>query len=114
MNEVQTITGDPNAAAVSGIVPGTTVWVRVRTAALKGLMGGWRDPVKAESDDTPRCRCRGNHRGLTAGARHERSLVFTKPNERDRPVTASRLFVCHSELVEESLRDVKCAPMRVD
>ena len=60
MNEVQTCTGDPTVAAnwqhagmfsggkatVSGIVPGTTVWVRVRTAGLKGVMGEWSDPAK--------------------------------------------------------------------
>ena len=33
-------------ATVSGIVPGTTVWVRVRTAGLKGVMGAWSDPAK--------------------------------------------------------------------
>jgi hypothetical protein len=31
---------------VSGIVPGTTVWVRVRTTGLKGVMGAWSDPAK--------------------------------------------------------------------
>ncbi|MDQ6654476.1 MAG: hypothetical protein M3Y80_01495, partial [Verrucomicrobiota bacterium] len=60
MNEVQTNTGDPNAetawqhaglfsggkATISGIVPGTTVWVRIRTAGLKGVMGAWSDPAK--------------------------------------------------------------------
>ena len=60
MNEVQTTTGDPNAAAgwqhagmfsggkatVSGISPGITVWVRIRTAGLKGVMGAWSDPAK--------------------------------------------------------------------
>ena len=60
MNEVQTCVGDPGVAAnwqhagmfsggkatVSGIVPGTTVWVRVRTAGLKGVMGEWSDPAK--------------------------------------------------------------------
>jgi hypothetical protein len=60
MNEVQTCTGDPTVeanwkhagmfsggkATVSGIVPGTTVWVRVRTAGLKGVMGAWSDPAK--------------------------------------------------------------------
>ena len=33
-------------ATVSGIAPGTTVWVRVRTAGLKGVMGEWSDPAK--------------------------------------------------------------------
>jgi len=60
MNEVQTCTGESTVAAnwqhagmfsggkatVSGIVPGTTVWVRVRTAGLKGVMGEWSDPAK--------------------------------------------------------------------
>ncbi len=60
MNEVQTNTGDPNNAAgwqhagmfsggkatISGITPGTTVWVRIRTAGLKGVMGAWSDPAK--------------------------------------------------------------------
>jgi hypothetical protein len=60
LNEVQTCTGDPNVpanwthagmfsggkATVSGITPGTTVWVRVRTAGLKGVMGEWSDPAK--------------------------------------------------------------------
>ena len=60
MNEVQTCVGDPTVeanwkhagmfsggkATVSGIVPGTTVWVRVRTAGLKGVMGEWSSPAK--------------------------------------------------------------------
>ena len=60
MNEVQTCTGDPNVeanwhhagmfsggkATVGGIPPGTTVWVRVRTAGNKGVMGAWSDPAK--------------------------------------------------------------------
>ena len=60
MNEVQTCVGDPGAeanwkyagmyssgkATVSGIVPGTTEWFRVRTAGLKGVMGEWSDPAK--------------------------------------------------------------------
>ena len=60
MNEVQTCTGDPNVAGnwshagmfsggkatISGIAPGTTLWVRVRTAGLKGVMGEWSDPAK--------------------------------------------------------------------
>ena len=60
MNEVQTCTGDPNVeanwqhagifgggkATVGGIAPGTAVWVRVRTAGLKGVMGAWSDPAK--------------------------------------------------------------------
>jgi hypothetical protein len=60
MNEVQTTTGDPNTAAgwtlggmfsggkatLSGIIPGTTVWFRVRTAGIKGVMGAWSDPAK--------------------------------------------------------------------
>ena len=60
MNEVQTCTGDPNAeanwthagmfsggkATVGGITPGTALWVRIRTAGLKGVMGAWSDPAK--------------------------------------------------------------------
>ena len=60
INEVQTCTGDPNVeanwqhagmfnggkATVSGIAPGTTVWVRIRTVGLKGVMGAWSDPAK--------------------------------------------------------------------
>jgi hypothetical protein len=30
----------------SGITPGTNVWLRVRTAGLKGVMGAWSDPAK--------------------------------------------------------------------
>ncbi|MEO5719177.1 MAG: hypothetical protein ABIR29_11470 [Chthoniobacterales bacterium] len=58
INEVQTNTGDPNTegdwklaglfsggkATLSGFVPGTKVWVRVRTVGLKGVMGAWSDP----------------------------------------------------------------------
>jgi hypothetical protein len=60
INEVQQCTGDPNVeanwvhmgmfsggkATVSGIIPGTTVWVRIRTVGLKGVMGAWSDPAK--------------------------------------------------------------------
>ena len=60
MNQVATCTGDPTVeanwqhagmfsggkATVSGIAPGTTVWVRVRTAGLKGVMGEWSVPAK--------------------------------------------------------------------
>lgn len=60
MNEVQTNTADPNVeanwkhsgmfsggkATVGGFTPGTMVWVRVRTAGLKGVMGAWSDPAK--------------------------------------------------------------------
>ena len=60
MNLVQTCTSDPNVeanwqdagffgggkAVLSGIVPGTTLWVRVQTAGLKGVMGAWSDPAK--------------------------------------------------------------------
>lgn len=60
MNEVQCCTADPNVGAnwshagmfsggkatLSGIAPGTTLWVRVRTAGLKGVMGAWSDPAK--------------------------------------------------------------------
>ena len=60
MNQVQSCIGDPNVeanwkdagmfsggkATVSSIAPGATVWVRVRTAGLKGIMGAWSDPAK--------------------------------------------------------------------
>ena len=60
MNEVQTCTSDPNIetnwktaglfsggkANLNGFAPGTTVWVRVRTAGIKGVMGAWSDPAK--------------------------------------------------------------------
>jgi hypothetical protein len=60
MNEVQTCTGDPNVGAnwktmgtfsggkatLTGIVPGTTIWVRVRTLGLKNVMGAWSETGK--------------------------------------------------------------------
>jgi hypothetical protein len=60
VNDIQTNTGDPNNASdwkpaglftggkavLGGFVPGTTVWVRVRTVGLKGVMGAWSDPAK--------------------------------------------------------------------
>ena len=60
MNQVQSCIGDPNVepnwkdagmfsggkATISGIAPGTNLWVRVRTAGLKGIMGAWSDPAK--------------------------------------------------------------------
>lgn len=60
MNEAQTCVGDPNVeanwqhagmfsggrAVLSGLTPGAVVWVRVRTAGLKGVMGAWSDPAK--------------------------------------------------------------------
>jgi hypothetical protein len=60
INQVQTCIGDPNVeanwkdagmfsggkATIRGITPGTTVWVRVRTAGLKGIMGAWSAPAK--------------------------------------------------------------------
>jgi hypothetical protein len=27
-------------------MPGTVIWVRVRTVGLKGVMGTWSDPAK--------------------------------------------------------------------
>ncbi len=33
-------------ALLTGFTPGTTVWVRVRTAGIKGVMGAWSDPAK--------------------------------------------------------------------
>ena len=60
INEVQITVGDPNSAAgwthagmssggkatLNGNAPGSTVWVRIRTAGLKGVMGAWSDPAK--------------------------------------------------------------------
>lgn len=60
VNDVQTNTGDPNNAAdwkpaglftggkavLTGFAPGTTVWVRVRTVGIKGILGAWSDPAK--------------------------------------------------------------------
>lgn len=59
-NEVQTSTGDPNEEAswsqyaiilggkvmLSGFVPGTVVWMRVRTIGLAGVEGAWSDPAQ--------------------------------------------------------------------
>ena len=33
-------------ATLSDSTPGTTVWIRVRTVGLKGVMGAWSDPAK--------------------------------------------------------------------
>ncbi|MDQ2919638.1 MAG: hypothetical protein M3R10_07145 [Verrucomicrobiota bacterium] len=33
-------------ATLDGFIPATTVYVRVRTAGLKGVMGDWSDAVK--------------------------------------------------------------------
>jgi hypothetical protein len=60
LNEVQKCEGDPNAevnwkmvgmfsggrATIPGIIPGTAIWVRARTAGLQGVMGAWSDAVK--------------------------------------------------------------------
>jgi len=60
INEVQINTSDPNVeanwksygmfsggkATLSGFTPGTTVWVRVWTVGLEGVMGAWSDPAK--------------------------------------------------------------------
>lgn len=60
INELQTTTGDPSVdanfthagmfsggkATLSGFTVGSTIWVRVRTVGLKGVMGSWSDPVK--------------------------------------------------------------------
>lgn len=60
MNEVQVCTGNPNEEAawrtagmfqgqkvtLTGLTPGTIVWVRVRTAGLRGKMGSWSDPAE--------------------------------------------------------------------
>ena len=60
MNEVQTNPGDPNDAAgwvyagrfsggkatLAGLTPASTLWVRVRTARIKGVTDAWSDPAK--------------------------------------------------------------------
>jgi hypothetical protein len=60
MNEVQQCLADPNVEANwtrvgmfsggkaqnGGYTPGTTVWLRVRTCGLQGIMGEWSDPAK--------------------------------------------------------------------
>jgi hypothetical protein len=60
MNEVWICTGDPNVEAnwhlagtfsggkaiLTGLTPGATLWVRVRTVGLKSVMGAWSDPAK--------------------------------------------------------------------
>lgn len=60
MNEVQVTTGNPNdeagwrmmaiakglKATVAGLIPGTHIWVRVRTVGLRGVMGAWSDPAE--------------------------------------------------------------------
>jgi hypothetical protein len=33
-------------ATLAGYAPGTQLWVRIRTAGLKGVMGAWSDPAK--------------------------------------------------------------------
>ena len=33
-------------AEITGLTPGTLVWVRVRTVGLKGVMGAWSDPAQ--------------------------------------------------------------------
>jgi hypothetical protein len=60
LNEVQTCTADPNVevnwktagmfsggkASIPGLNPGVTVWVRARTAGLKGVMRAWSEMGK--------------------------------------------------------------------
>ena len=60
MNEVQTCQGDPTVegnwktsgmfsggkATLEDLTPASTVYVRVRTAGLRGVMGDWSDAVK--------------------------------------------------------------------
>jgi hypothetical protein len=60
LNELQTCTADPNSeanwktagmfsggkASIPGFNPGTTVWVRARTAGLKGVMGAGSETGK--------------------------------------------------------------------
>ena len=59
-NEVQINTGNPNTEAdwhtrgifkgqkaeITGVTPGTSVWVRVRTVGLRGVMGDWSDSAE--------------------------------------------------------------------
>jgi hypothetical protein len=59
-NEVQTNTGNPMLGAdwhtvgmfmgqkadLTGLTPGTIVWVRVRTVGLRNVMGDWSDPAQ--------------------------------------------------------------------
>ena len=59
-NEVQINTGNPNTegdwraagifqgqkAEITGLTPGTKVWVRVRTTGLRGVMGAWSDSAQ--------------------------------------------------------------------
>lgn len=59
-NEVQVNTGNVNMEAdwrtvgvfqgqralLRGLTPGTRIWVRVRTAGLRGVMGDWSDPAE--------------------------------------------------------------------
>ena len=59
-NEVQINTGNPNTesdwraggifqgqkAVLTGLTPATKMWVRVRTAGLRGVMGAWSDAAQ--------------------------------------------------------------------
>ena len=60
INEVQVNSADPNVEAgwvdagmfsggkanIGSLMPGWTLWVRVRTVGLKAVMGAWSDPAK--------------------------------------------------------------------
>lgn len=60
INEIQTNAGDPGneagwkpaglfsggKATLNNVVPGTVLWVRVRTVGIRGVMGAWSDPAK--------------------------------------------------------------------
>ncbi len=60
MNEVQTCTADPTVeanwtsygifsggkAVLDGFTPATALYVRIRTAGLRGVMGDWTNPAK--------------------------------------------------------------------
>ena len=59
-NEAQTCTGDPNLEAnwkyaaiftggkvtLGSLTPATTIWIRLRTSGVKGVLGAWSDPAK--------------------------------------------------------------------
>jgi hypothetical protein len=60
MNEIEICTADPNGeanrhvagtfsggkATITGLTPGSTAWVRIRTLGLQNVKGAWSDPAK--------------------------------------------------------------------